>query len=186
MALIYAAIASLDGYIEDASGGFRWGEPDAEVHQFVNDLERSVGTYLLGRRLYEVMTWWETLSLADQPPHIRDFAEIWRGADKIVYSRTLDAVSTERTKLERDFDPDEVGRLKSALGHDLAVGGAALGAEAFAAGLVDEVHLTLAPVVVGGGKRALPDGVRFSLELLDERRFRSGMLHLRYDVRGRS
>jgi dihydrofolate reductase len=178
--LIYLTIASLDGYVADEDGKFDWAEPDEEVHTFVNDLERPVGTYLLGRRLYEVMSYWETLELADQPPFIRDFAEIWRAADKIVYSRTLEAVSTARTRIERDFDPEAVRQLKAAAKRDLTVGGPELAAQAFKAGLVDECHLFVAPVVVGGGTRSLPDDVRLKLQLLDERRFGSGMVHLRY------
>jgi dihydrofolate reductase len=179
--LIYSAIASLDGYIEDEGGRFDWAEPDEEVHAFVNDLVRPVGTYLYGRRLYETMAAWETNpSLAEHSPVLRDFAEIWQAADKIVYSRTLETVSTERTRIERVFDADEVGRLKAAAGGDLAVGGAALAAEAFSAGLVDECHLFLAPVLVGGGKRALPAAVSLPLELLDERRFGNGVVYLRY------
>jgi dihydrofolate reductase len=150
------------------------------VHTFVNELERPVGTYLYGRRLYETMTAWETLPLAEQPPFLRDFAEGWRAAEKIVYSRTLEAVSSTRTRIERDFDPEAVRRLKASAERDLTVGGAELAAHAFAAGLVDELRLLLAPVVVGGGKRALPDGVRLKLELVEERRFASGMVHLRY------
>jgi dihydrofolate reductase len=178
--LIYAAIASLDGYIEDEAGKFDWAEPDEEVHTFVNELERSVGTHLLGRRMYEVMVYWETIDLGDQPRAIRDYAEIWRAADKIVYSKTLATVSSARTRIERDFDPEAVRRLKAAGERDLSVGGAELGAQAFRAGLVDECHLFLAPVLVGGGKRALPGETRVDLELLDERRFGNGMVYLRY------
>ena len=178
--LTYFTIQSLDGYIEDERGKFDWARPDEEVHTFVNDLERSVGTYLYGRRMYEVMTAWETLSFADQPPYLRDFAEIWRGADKIVYSRTLDKVSSERTKIERAFDPEPVRRLKETTESDLAVGGPELAAQAFRVGLVDELHLVVAPVVVGGGKPSLPSGVRLDLELLDERRFSSGFVFLRH------
>jgi dihydrofolate reductase len=180
--LIYTAIASLDGYIEDEHGRFDWAEPDEEVHSFVNDLERPVGTYLFGRRMYETMVAWETLALGDQPPHMRDFAEIWRAADKVVYSKTLDAVSSARTRIERDFDPEAVRALKAAAGRDLAVGGPDLAAHAFAAGLVDECHLFVAPIVVGGGKHSLPDKVRVRLELLDLRRFGSGMVYVRYHV----
>jgi dihydrofolate reductase len=183
--LIYSAIASLDGYIEDEGGRFDWAEPDEEVHRFVNELERSVGTYLLGRRMYEVMVYWETIELADQPPFIRDFAEIWRAADKIVYSKTLETVSSVRTRIEREFDPEAVGRMKAAAGHDLTVGGPELAAHAFKASLVDECHLFLAPVVVGGGKQSLPNDTRMQLELLDERRFGNGMVHLRYRTRRR-
>jgi dihydrofolate reductase len=179
--LIYSAIASLDGYVADEDGKFDWAEPDEEVHTFVNDLERPVGTYLYGRRMYEVMVYWETAhTLADQRPFSRDFAEIWQAADKIVYSRTLEAVSSARTRIERDFDPEAVRELKAAAGRDLTIGGPELAAQALGAGLVDEVQLFLAPVVVGGGNRALPDNVRVNLELLDERRFGNGTVYLHY------
>jgi dihydrofolate reductase len=178
--LIYSALASLDGYIEDEDGKFDWAEPDAEVHAFVNDLERPVGTYLYGRRMYEVMTSWETLDLEDEPPVIRDFAQIWRAAEKIVFSRTLAAASSARTRIERAFDPEAVSRLKASSERDLGVGGAELAARALEAGLVDEVHVFVAPVVVGGGKPWLPDGVRLELQLLDERRFAGGMVYLCY------
>jgi dihydrofolate reductase len=178
--LIYSAIASLDGYVADERGSFDWAEPDEEVHGFVNDLERPVGTYLYGRRMYEVMAAWETLDTADQPRVVRDFAAIWQAAEKIVYSSTLAAASTARTRIEREFEPDAIRELKAAAERDVSVGGAGLAAQALAAGLVDELHLFLAPVVVGGGTRALPDGVRLTLELLDERRFGNGMVHLRY------
>jgi dihydrofolate reductase len=178
--LIYSAIASLDGYVADDDGKFDWAKPDEEVHSFFNELERPIGTYLLGRRLYEVMVYWETISLAGQPPFIQDFAEIWRAADKIVYSRTLETVSSARTRIERDFDPEAVRQLKAAAGRDLAVGGPELAAQAFKAGLVDECHLLLAPIVVGGGKKSLPDKVRLTLELLDECRFGNGMVWVRY------
>lgn len=178
--LIYSAIASLDGYIEDENGKFDWAEPDEEVHAFINDLERPVGTYLYGRRLYEVMVSWETMLLAEQPPVMRDFADIWRTAEKIVYSKTLEVVSRAGTRIEREFDPEAVRQLKEAAGRDLTVGGPALAAQAFEAGLVDELHLFVAPVLVGGGKRSLPDDVRLKLELLDECRFGNGMVYLRY------
>lgn len=181
--LIYTTICSLDGYAADERGAFDWAEPDEEVHTQVNDLERPIGTHLYGRRMYEVLAAWETLDLAGQPPHIRDYAEIWRAADKIVFSTSLQTVSTERTRLERDFDPDAITSIKATAGADLAVGGPTLAAEAFRAGLVDEVRLFLAPVVVGGGTRALPDGVRSGLDLLDQRRFESGMVFLGYRVR---
>jgi dihydrofolate reductase len=183
--LIYSAIASLDGYVEDEQGRFDWAAPDEEVHAFVNDQERSIGTYLYGRRMYETMVFWETVSTGrDQPETSRDFAQIWRAAEKIVYSRTLETLSSARTRLERDFDPAVIRQLKQSSGRDLTVGGAELAGQAIAAGLVDECHLFLGPVVVGGGKRALPAGVRTQLELLDERRFTSGVVHLRYGVRG--
>jgi dihydrofolate reductase len=179
--LIYSAIASLDGYVADADGNFDWAVPDEEVHTFVNDLERSIGTYLYGRRLYEVMVAWETDDmLAGQPPFIRDYAEIWRAADKIVCSTTLPAVSSARTRLERSFDPEAVRQMKSTSERDLSVGGPGLAAQAIRAGLVDECHLFLAPVAVGGGTRVLPDDVRLPLELLDERRFGNGVVHLHY------
>jgi len=181
--LIYAAIASLDGHVEDRDGRFDWAAPDEEVHAFVNELERPVGTYLYGRRMYETMAAWETdASIAEATPATRDFAGIWRAADKVVYSRTLDAPSTERTRIERSFDPEVVARLKDASGRDLTVGGAALAAHAFRAGLIDELHLVVVPVVVGGGKPALPRGVRLKLELTEERRFAAGTVFLRYRV----
>jgi dihydrofolate reductase len=178
------AIASLDGYIEDEQGTFGWAEPDEEVHSFVNDLERSVGTYLYGRGMYETMVAWESFALEGQPSHIRDFAEIWREADKIVYSTTLERVSTAKTRLERHFDPDAVSELKATAAQDLAIGGAGLGATAFAAGLVDELHLFLAPVVVGGGKPALPRGLQSKLDLQDERSFGGGFVFLSYRMLG--
>jgi dihydrofolate reductase len=178
--LIYSALASLDGYIEDEHGKFDWAEPDEEVHSFVNELERPVGTHLLGRRLYEVMVYWETIALADQPAYIQEFAGIWRAADKIVYSKTLDTVAGARTRIERDFDPEAVRQMKEAAGQDIMVGGPELAADAFKAGLIDEVRLFLAPIVVGAGKRALPENVRLKLELLGERRFGNGMVHLHY------
>ena len=178
--LIYSAITSLDGYVADEDGYFDWAEPDEEVHTFINDLERPVGTYLYGRRMYEVMVEWETMSLADQPRVIQDFAEIWQAADKIVYSKTLETVSSARTRIERGFNPEAVRQMKAATGRDLVVGGPDLAAQAIKAGTVDEYHLFIAPSVVGGGKRSLPDNVRLTLELLDERRFANGMVYLRY------
>jgi len=179
--LIYSAIASLDGYIADADGSFDWAAPDEEVHAFVNDLERPIGTYLYGRRMYEVMVAWETMPTDDgQPPVMRDYTQIWRAADKIVYSRTLPAVSSARTRLERDLDVDAVRQLKASAASDLSVGGAGLAATLIAAGLVDELHLFLTPIVVGGGTAALPDDVRVELELLDEHRFAGGVVHLHY------
>jgi dihydrofolate reductase len=181
--LIYSAITSLDGYVEDGQGRFDWAAPDDEVHAFINDLERPIGTYLYGRRMYETMVFWETVSTGpDQPAVIRDFAEIWRAAEKIVYSRTLQTASSARTRIERGFDPDAIRRLKETTGPDITIGGAELAGQAIAAGLVDECHLFLGPIVVGGGKRALPDNIRAQLELLDERRFRRGVVHLHYRV----
>jgi dihydrofolate reductase len=180
--LIYSSIASLDGYVEDEQGRFDWAAPDEEVHAFVNDLERSVGIYLYGRRMYETMVFWETVSTNDRSAVTRDYAEIWRAAEKIVYSRTLQVASSARTRFERDFDPGAIRELKQASGPDISVGGAELAGEALAAGLVDECQLLLVPFVVGGGKRALPDKLRLELELVDERRFSSGVVYLRYRV----
>ena len=179
--LIYSAITSLDGYVADEGGSFDWAEPDEEVHTFMNDLVRPIGTHLYGRRMYEVLVYWETAhTLADQPPFVLDFAAIWQTADKIVYSRTLETVSSARTRIERAFDPEAVRRLKAAAGRDVSVGGPELAAQAIKAGLVDEYHLFVTPVVVGGGKQWLPDDVRVELELLDERRFGNGVVHLHY------
>jgi dihydrofolate reductase len=180
--LIYSGITSLDGYVEDEDGNFDWGVPDEEVHTFVNNLERPIGTYLYGRRLYDVMVAWETMTGADQPPFMRDYAELWRAADKVVYSKTLESVSSARTRIERGFDPEAVRQLKASAGRDITVGGAELAAQAIRAGLVDEIRLVVAPVVVGGGKRFLPGGVRLKLDLLDDRRFGNGMVHLSYRV----
>ena len=177
--LIYSAIASLDGYVADEDGNFDWAVPDEEVHTFINNLERPVGTYLYGRRLYETMVGWETdPTLALQSPVMRDFAEIWQAADKIVYSKTMEAVSTAMTRIERDFDPEAIRQIKASARQDLVVGGPELAAQAFRAGLADECQLFVVPMVVGGGKRSLPDDVRMKLELLDERRFGSGMVYL--------
>lgn len=179
--LIYSAIASLDGYTEDEEGKFDWAEPDEEVHAFVNDLERPVGTYLYGRRMYETMAVWETdPALAAHSGLMRDFAQIWTAAEKIVYSRTLETAPTRRTRIERSFEPEAIRQLKATADRDLAIGGPDLAAHAFKAGLVDECHLFLAPIAVGGGKRAFPDHMRLELELLAEHRFDGGMIHLRY------
>jgi dihydrofolate reductase len=182
--LIYSAIASLDGYTADEDGNFDWAVPDEEVHAFINDLERPVGTYLYGRRMYETMAGWETdAALAAQSPIMRDFAEIWQAADKIVYSRTLDAVSTARTRIVREFDPEAIRQMKARAGPDVTVGGPELAAHAFKARLVDELQLFVVPTIVGGGKQSLPKAVRLQLELLEERRFRNGMVYLRYRTR---
>ena len=177
--LIYSAIASLDGYIADEHGKWDWSMPSDEVHRFVNDLTRPARTHLLGRRLYEVLVAWETID--DPEPEMQDFAQIWRAAEKVVYSTTLQEVSSRRTRIERSFEPDAVRAIKAQ--GDCTVGGAALAAEAMRAGLVDEVQLLLSPVIVGGGKRALPDGVRLDLALADERRFENGAVYLGYRVR---
>ena len=182
--LIFSAIASLDGYIADEQGNFDWGQPDEEVHAFVNDRERSVGTHLYGRKMYEVLSAWETdPSFTEGSPVLSDYAQIWQAADKIVYSTTLADVATRRTRIERTFDPGAVARLKSDASTDLAIGGPNLAASAFRAGLVDEVCLYVMPVVVGGGNQALPDGVRLALELAEEQRFGNGTVFLRYRAR---
>lgn len=181
--LTYSAITSLDGYVADEAGGFDWAAPDEEVHAFVNDLERPVGTYLYGRRMYDVMAAWETMPTgADQLPVARDFAELWQAADKVVYSTTLETPSSARTRIEREFDPAAVRRLKAAADRDLSVGGPVLAAQAIRAGLVDECRLFVTPVVVGGGLRALPDRVRLGLELMEERSFGGGVVYLRYRI----
>ncbi|MET1011473.1 MAG: dihydrofolate reductase family protein [Actinomycetota bacterium] len=178
--LIYAALASLDGYVADADGNFDWAAPDEEVHAAVNDLERSIGTLLLGRRMYEVLVAWETMDTADEPGPIQDYADLWRAADKIVYSRSLETASTARTRIDRTFDPDAIGQMKATSARDLSIGGPDLASHAFRAGLVDEIHLFLSPIVVGGGTRALPDDVRIRLELQDLRRFGNGVVHLHH------
>ena len=184
--LIYSAITSLDGYVADEQGNFDWGEPDEEVHSFINALEREVGTHLYGRRMYEVMVAWETLNLKDQPPHMKEFAQIWRSADKVVYSKTLGSPPISRTRIERDFVPEAIRRMKAEAKHDLSVGGPELAAHALEADLVDECNLFLAPVVVGGGKQWLPTEIKFDLELRDERRFSSGFVYLGYRIRDRA
>lgn len=181
--LIYATLCSLDGYIEDEGGRFDWAAPSEEVHAFVNELERPIGTHLYGRGMYETMVAWETMDLAGEPPVMSDYAEIWRGAEKVVYSRTLESASSARTRIEREFDPEAVRALKASAGRDLSVGGPGLAAAALGASLVDECHLFLSPIVIGGGKPALPGGVRLDLELLGERRFGNGVAHLHYRVR---
>jgi dihydrofolate reductase len=178
--LIYSAITSLDGFVADKQGNFDWAAPDEEVHAFVNELERPIGTYLYGRAMYEVMAAWETMPTAGEPRCVQDFAEIWRAADKVVYSNTLESVSTTRTRIERSFDPESVRAIKATAVHDISVGGPHLAAEAIATGLVDECHLLLTPVVVGGGNRSLPADVHVKLELLDVNRFGGGVVHLHY------
>jgi dihydrofolate reductase len=181
--LIYSAIASLDGYTVDARGNFDWSAPDSEVHGFVNDVERPIGTYLYGRKMYETMSVWETMVTDSEPRVIQDYAGIWRRASKVVYSRGLHTVGTTRTRIERQFVPDEVRALKASSVEGISIGGAHLAAEALRADLVDELHLFLSPVIVGGGTRALPDGIRLDLALLDETHFASGVVHLHYAVK---
>ena len=182
--LIYSAITSLDGYVADVNGNFDWAVPDEEVHTFINDLERPVGTYLYGRRMYEVMVGWESVhTLADQPPYMQDFAQTWQAADKIVYSKTLQTLSSARTRIERDFDPEAIRQMKARAGRDIIVGGPDLAAQAIKARLVDEWHLFAAPILVGGGKQSLPNNVRLKLELQNERRFGNGMVYLHYHTR---
>jgi dihydrofolate reductase len=179
--LIYSAIMSPDGYTADGDGKFDWAAPDEEVHAFLNDLERPVGIYLYGRRMYETLRYWETAhTIAGQPPVGLDFARIWQAADKIVYSTTLQAPTTARTRIERNFDPDQVRKLKAAAGRDLTVGGPQLAAQAIAAGLVDEYQLFVVPAVVGGGTRSLPGQVHLNLTLAQEHRFGSGVVYLCY------
>jgi dihydrofolate reductase len=182
--LIYSAICSLDGYVADVDGNFDWAAPGDELHAFVNDLERPIGTYLLGRRMYETLVYWETYETSpDKPAVTNDFAEIWRDTEKIVFSRTLDDVSSARTRIGREFDPDAIRRLKAEADRDISIGGPELAGEAIRAGLVDEYHLSLHPIVVGGGNPALPSDVRVKLELVDQRRFDSGVIHLHYRAR---
>jgi dihydrofolate reductase len=179
--LIYSVIASLDGYTADENGYFEWAAPDEEVHAFVNDLERPIGTYLYGRRMYDVMRFWETAPTDEtQSPAMRDYAQIWRAADKIVYSSTLETAESARTRIEREFHPDAIRELKAGATRDISVGGPGLAADAISAGLVDEYQLFLTPVIVGGGTRALPGGARLNLELQDEHRFGNGVVYLRY------
>ena len=183
--LIYSTIASLDGYVADADGGFDWAAPDEEVHSFVNELERPIGTYLYGRRMYEVMIAWETMPTgADQPRAMREYAAVWRAADKVVYSRTLRDAPSARTRIVADFDPAEVRALVSASGADVSIGGPGLAAEAIRAGLVAELQCFVVPVIVGGGTSYLPGGVTVGLELLEERRFAGGTVYLRYATTG--
>ncbi len=180
--LIYVANTSLDGYTEDPDGGIDWGTPDEEYFGFINDLERSVGTYLYGRRMYEAMVFWETAPTAEQPPWVVDFTNIWRAADKVVFSKTLASVSSGRTTLEQEFNVEAIRRMKADGTGDLTVGGADLAAQAFGAGLVDECHLFLWPIVLGGGKHGLPTHTRLDLQLLNERRSGSGVVHLHYRI----
>jgi dihydrofolate reductase len=178
--LIYSTLMSLDGYVNDAGGGFDWAMPDEAVHAFVNDVHRPVGTNLYGRRLYDVMLAWETWDTTDEEEVTTDWAQLWRATDKVVYSTTLESVSSARTRIERSFDPDTVRQLKASADRDLAIGGPDLAGQAIRAGLVDELHLFAFPVVVGGGTRALPDGVRLDLELVDEHRFGNGVVYTHY------
>jgi dihydrofolate reductase len=181
--LIYSAIMSLDGYIEDQNGNFDWAEPDGEVHQYINDLVRHTGTHLYGRRMYETMRGWESVSdLPDQPFYIRDFATIWQAADKIVFSTSLEGVSTSRTRTERQFIPEDISQLKAAARQDILIGGPNLAATAFEAGLIDQCQVFITPVVVGGGKQGMPENIRLGLQLEQERRFTSGIVFLRYRV----
>jgi dihydrofolate reductase len=181
--LIYTAITSLDGFIEDEDGHFHWAAPDEEVHAFVNDLERPIGTYLYGRRMYETMVFWETAATGDDESAIfRDYAELWRGAQKVVFSTTLEMASSARTRIEATFDTQVIRQMKESARDDLAIGGAELAALAFRAAMIDECHLFLNPIVVGGGKPALPSNVRTRLVLLNEGRFGNGVVHLHYRV----
>jgi dihydrofolate reductase len=179
--LIYIANTSLDGYTEDKDGKFDWTTPDEDGFSFITNRIRTMGTHLYGRRMYEAMMLWETLpELAAESPLRRDFAELWQAADKIVYSRTLQAVATRKAQLERNFEPEAIRQLKATLEKDILIGGPELAAHAFRAGLIDECHLFVAPIILGGGKQAIPDNLRLELELLDERRFGNGVVSLRY------
>ncbi len=180
--LIYSAIASLDGYVADDDGNFDWAAPDEEVHAFANELESTIGTHLFGRRMYEVMVAWETMSVADEPAVVRDFAAMWRAADKVVYSRTLKTVSSARTRIERDFDAEAVTQMKATATRDMSVGGPELAARAIQTGLVDELQFFFVPFVAGGGNRFLPNGARLKLELLEDRRFGGGVVYVRYRI----
>jgi dihydrofolate reductase len=180
--LMYTMLMSLDGYIADTQGKFDWARPDEEVHTLVNQLCSRVGTFLLGRRMYEELSAWETLDRSPQPAFIREFAAIWRGADKVVYSRTLSAAPTARTRIERAFTIEAVQKMKAAADRDFFIGGASLAAQALEANLVDVCHFVISPIIVGGGTSAFPDGQRLSLDLRDERRFGNGMVYLRYGV----
>jgi dihydrofolate reductase len=184
--LLYTGITSLDGYVADTSGRFDWSAPDEEVHAFVNELERPIGTYLLGRRMYDVLSVWETMDTAGEPDVIREYADIWRAADKVVFSSTLAEPVSARTRIEREFHPGRIRAWKAEADRDISVGGPHLAAQALRAGLVDEVQLFVSPVAVGGGNRFLPDGVRIDLELLRERRFGNGVVYLHYGVAARS
>ena len=182
--LIYSAICSLDGYVADKDGNFSWARPDDELHSFINDIERPIGTYLLGRRMYETMVFWETAEVTpDQCEPASDYAGIWRAAEKVVFSRSLDQVSSAKTRIERDFDAESIRRLKAEADSDISIGGPELAGEAIRAGLVDEYHLWINPIVVGGGNAALPSDARVELELLEQRRFDSGVIHLHYRAR---
>jgi dihydrofolate reductase len=179
--LIYTSITSLDGYVADANGAFDWAAPDEEVHAYINDLERPAGTYLYGRRMYEVMRYWETAhTLPDRTPAFADYTRIWQAADKVVFSTSLDATTTARTRLERTFDADAIRRMKATAERDVSIGGPHLAEQAIKSGLVDDYHLFVSPVIIGGGTRALPDGARLALELVDERRFGNGVVHTHY------
>jgi dihydrofolate reductase len=183
--LTYTAITSLDGFIEDEEGRFDWVFPDPELHAYFNDLERASGTALYGRRMYETMAVWQTWGDdgGDIPEVERDYAEVWQGIDKVVYSTTLTEIWTPRTRLERSFDPDAVRRMKAEADRELSVSGPGLAAHAFAAGLVDDVNLVVFPVIVGGGKPGLPRGLKLDLDLLEERRFSNGVVHLHLRIR---
>ncbi len=183
--LIYGMQTSLDGYTADAAGNFDWAEPNEEIHRFVNDNDRPTGTYLYGRRMYETMLFWETAGTGGDsaaPDYIRDYAELWRNADKVVYSTTLDKVDTTRTRIERTFDPPQVRKLKASAQGQLIIDGPALAAQALHAWLVDELRQYVYPVVVGAGTRFLPDGLQLNLELVETHPFSNGTVYLRYRV----
>jgi dihydrofolate reductase len=176
--LVYTANVSVDGYTEDRDGRLDWSTPDEEVFSFIRELERPAGTYLYGRRMYEAMVYWE--SAVPDERYVREFAEMWRQADKVVFSRSLGSIASARTRLEHDFEPEAVRRLKAAADRRITIGGANLAGQALAAGLVDELRLLTVPVVLGGGKPCLPTGVSLPLHLLESRRFANGVVYLRY------
>jgi dihydrofolate reductase len=181
--LVYSAICSLDGYVADRDGKFDWAAPDEEVHAAVNEAEKPIGTFLLGRRMYEVLSVWETMDTGpSEPAAIRDYAEIWRSAEKVVYSRALENAASSKTRIEREFEPEAVREMKASADRDLSVGGPGLAAEALRAGLVDELQLFLNPILIGGGLPALPPDLRIELELLAERSFRNGVVYLQHRV----
>jgi dihydrofolate reductase len=180
--LHYSGLVSVDGFLNDRDGRFDWAEPDPDVHRFVNDFQRSIGTHLYGKRMYEVMVAWETMPLAGEPDYIADYAHIWRAAEKVVYSTTMKDAASARTSIQQRFDPESIRALKQASSNDFSIGGAELAGQAFSAGLVDECHFFVSPVIVGGGTRFLPTDLSAQLELLEDRRFGNGTVYLRYRV----
>ena len=185
--LIYAVNTSVDGFMEDQDGNFGWTEPNDEVFKFITDLMRPIGTHLLGRRMYETMMVWETdPKFAAESSLKRDFAEVWQAANKIVFSTTLENLPTRKTQLMRSFEPETIRQLKANSEHDILIEGPEIASHAFRAGLIDECHLFILPVVVGGGKSAIPNNLRLNLELLEEQHFGNGTVYLRYRIKPES